>query len=114
MQTLHIPYENPTPLTNLIEIFLILLIPVTLPLVFGRMTGRMWQGWMIYTVMLILFLGGFCTLYAAELAGNPLVKELGVSGISMEGKEVRFGLLGIVTFCHIYYSNFLRSSQLHA
>ena len=86
------PYENPTPLTNLIEVFLILLIPVTLPLVFGRMTGKMRQGWAIYTVMLILFLGGFCTLYAAELAGNPLVKELGVSGISMEGKEVRFGL----------------------
>ncbi len=86
------PFENPTSLTNLIEVFLILLIPVTLPFVFGRMTGRMWQGWMIYTVMLILFLGGVCTLYAAELAGNPLVKELGVSGISMEGKEVRFGL----------------------
>ena len=86
------PYENPTPLTSLIEIFLILLIPATMPLVFGRMSGRMWQGWMIYTVMLVLFLGGFCTLYAAELAANPLVKELGVSGISMEGKEVRFGL----------------------
>ena len=92
------PYENPTSLTNLIEVFLILLIPVTLPLVFGRMTGKMWQGWMIYTVMLVLFLGGFCTLYAAELTGNPLVKELGVSGISMEGKEVRFGLLGSSLF----------------
>lgn len=88
------PYENPTPLTNFIEIFLILIIPATLPLVFGRMVGKMRQGWMIYTVMLILFLCGFFTLYAAELAGNPLIKELGVSGISMEGKEVRFGLLG--------------------
>lgn len=92
------PYENPTSLTNLIEVFLILLIPVTLPLVFGRMTGKMWQGWMIYTVMLVLFLGGFCTLYAAELTGNPLVKELGVSGISMEGKEVRLGLFGSSLF----------------
>ncbi len=86
------PYENPTPLTNMIEVFLILLIPVTLPLVFGRMTGKVREGWMIYTVMLILFLGGFCALYAAELAGNPLIEKLGVSGISMEGKEVRFGL----------------------
>ena len=86
------PYENPTPLTNLIEVFLILLIPVTLPLVFGRMSGKMREGWMIYTVMLILFLSGFGMLYTAELAGNPLVTELGVSGISMEGKEVRFGL----------------------
>ncbi len=92
------PYENPTSLTNLIEVFLILLIPVTLPLVFGRMTGKMWQGWMIYTVMLVLFLGSFCTLYAAELTGNPLVKELGVSGISMEGKEVRLGLFGSSLF----------------
>lgn len=88
------PFENPTLLTNFIEIFLILLIPATLPLVFGRMIGKMRQGWMIYTVMLILFLCGFITLYAAELTGNPLIKELGVSGISMEGKEVRFGLLG--------------------
>jgi K+-transporting ATPase ATPase A chain len=92
------PYENPTPLTNLIEIFLILLIPVTLPLVFGRMAGKMRQGWMVYTVMLILFLSGLCTLYAAEMAGNPLVGELGVSGISMEGKDVRFGLLGSSLF----------------
>ena len=92
------PYENPTPLTDLIENFLILIIPVTLPLVFGRMAGKMRQGWVIYTVMLILFLGGFCALYAAELAGNPLVKELSVSGISMEGKEVRFGLLGSSLF----------------
>ena len=86
------PYESPTPLVNLIEIFLILLIPVTLPLVFGRMTGNMRQGWVIYAVMLMLFLSGLSSLYAAELEGNPLVKELEVSGISMEGKEVRFGL----------------------
>ena len=86
------PYENPTPFTNLIEIFLILLIPVTLPLVFGRMTGNMRQGLVIYGIMLVLFLFGLGTLYAAELAGNPLIKEIGVSGISMEGKEVRFGL----------------------
>jgi potassium-transporting ATPase potassium-binding subunit len=92
------PYENPTPLTNLIEIFLILLIPITLPLVFGRMIGNMRQGWAIYTVMLILFLCGFCALYATEMAGNPLIKELGVSGISMEGKDVRFGLLGSSLF----------------
>jgi K+-transporting ATPase ATPase A chain len=86
------PYENPTPLTNLIEIFLILIISATLPLVFGRMVGSMREGWVIYGIMLVLFILGFGTLYAAELAGNPLIKELGVSGISMEGKEVRFGL----------------------
>ena len=92
------PYENPTPLTNMIEIFLILIISAALPLVFGRMVGSMKEGWVIYGIMLVLFLLGFGALYAAELAGNPLIKELGVSGISMEGKDVRFGLLGSSLF----------------
>ena len=56
------------------------------------------QGWVIYAIMLVLFLGGFGALYAAELAGNPLIKGLGVSGISMEGKEVIFGLWGSSLF----------------
>ena len=88
------PYENPTPITNLIEAFLILLVPATLPFVFGRMSGAMRQGWAIYAVMLTIYAAALTGLYAAELAGNPLVAELGVTGISMEGKEVRFGLLG--------------------
>jgi K+-transporting ATPase ATPase A chain len=92
------PYENPTPLTNIIEIFLMLIISAALPLVFGRMVGSMKEGWVIYGIMLVLFLCGFYTLYAAELAGNPLIKELGVYGISMEGKEVRFGLWGSSLF----------------
>lgn len=92
------PYESPTPLTNLIEIFLILIISATLPLVFGRMIGSMREGWVIYGIMLLLFIFGFGTLYAAELAGNPLMKELGISGISMEGKEVMFGLWGSSLF----------------
>ncbi len=92
------PYENPTPLTNIIEVFLLLIISAALPLVFGRMVGSMREGWVIYSIMLVLFVLGFSALYAAELAGNPLIKELGVSGISMEGKEVRFGLLGSSLF----------------
>ena len=92
------PYENPTATSNLIEAFLILLVPAALPFVFGRMTGAMRQGWAIYAVMLMIYVAAFGGLYAAELAGNPLVSELGVSGISMEGKEVRFGLLGTALF----------------
>ncbi|WP_332449150.1 potassium-transporting ATPase subunit KdpA [Methanoculleus sp.] len=92
------PYENPTAISNLIEAFLILLVPAALPFVFGRMTGAMRQGWAIYAVMLTIYVAAFGGLYAAELAGNPLVGELGVSGISMEGKEVRFGLLGTALF----------------
>jgi K+-transporting ATPase ATPase A chain len=92
------PYENPTAISNLIEAFLILLVPAALPFVFGRMTGAMRQGWAIYAVMLTIYVAAFGGLYAAELAGNPLMGELGVSGISMEGKEVRFGLLGTALF----------------
>lgn len=92
------PYENPTPVTNLIEAFLILLVPAALPFVFGRMAGAMRQGWAIYAVMLVIYVAALGGLYAAELAGNPLVGELGVSGISMEGKEVRFGLMGTALF----------------
>ena len=71
-----------------------LIISATLPLVFGRMVGSMRQGWVIYSIMLVLFLLGFCTLYAAELAGNPLIKELGVSGISMKEKKSGLGYGG--------------------
>jgi K+-transporting ATPase ATPase A chain len=92
------PYENPTPFINLIEIFLILIIPTALPLVFGRMTGRMREGWVIYGIMLLLFVCGLGALYVAELEGNPLIKELDISGISMEGKEARFGLWGSSLF----------------
>jgi K+-transporting ATPase ATPase A chain len=78
------------------------------------MVGNMKQGWVIYAIMLVLFLGGLGTFYASELAGNPLIKGLGVSGVSMEGKEVMFRTLGFVALCHIDYSNVHRGSQLHA
>ncbi len=92
------PYENPTPFTNLVEIFLILLIPTALPFVFGRMAGSMRQGWAIYAVMLVIYLSALGVLYTAELGGNPLMGQYGVTGISMEGKEVRFGLGGTALF----------------
>jgi len=92
------PYENPTPLTNLFEAFLVLLVPATLPFVFGRMAGSMRQGWAIYAVMLVIYLGALGALYAVELGGNPLVTDLGVTGVSMEGKEVRFGAGGTALF----------------
>ncbi len=90
------PFENPNPLTNLFEVFLILLIPAAIPFMFGEAVGDRRQGYLLYAVMLFIFLGAFAALYAAELAGNPLLT--GVSGISMEGKEVRFGLGGTVLF----------------
>jgi K+-transporting ATPase ATPase A chain len=90
------PFENPSPLTNLVEVFLLLLVPAAVPFMFGEAVGDRRQGYLLYGVMLALFLGAFAALYAAELAGNPLLA--GTSGIPMEGKEVRFGLAGTALF----------------
>jgi K+-transporting ATPase ATPase A chain len=92
------PYENPTPVTNIFEVFLMLLIPAALPFTFGEINGDRRQGWALYLVMLILFGIAFTILYTAELDGNPLLQNLGASGISMEGKEVRFSLEGTALF----------------
>ena len=92
------PFENPTPLTNFIEILMILLIPAGLTYTFGRMVGSTRQGWAIYAAMLILFVSALSAMYAAEYHGNPLVQKMGVQGIYLEGKEVRFGLGPSVLF----------------
>lgn len=88
------PFENPTPLTNFIEILLILLIPAALTYTFGVMVGNTRQGWMLLGVMLFILVSAFGVLQWAESSGNPLVAKLGVQSINMEGKEVRFGLAG--------------------
>lgn len=90
------PFENPTPLSNLVEVFLLLLVPAAVPFMFGEAVGDRRQGYLLYGVMLALFLGAFAALYGAELAGNPLLSD--VAGVSMEGKEVRFGLAGTALF----------------
>ncbi|MDD2853351.1 MAG: potassium-transporting ATPase subunit KdpA [Desulfuromonadaceae bacterium] len=88
------PFENPTPLSNFIEILLILLIPGALTYTFGVMAGNTHQGWMLLGVMLFILIGAFGVLQWAESSGNPLVAKLGVQSINMEGKEVRNGLAG--------------------
>jgi K+-transporting ATPase ATPase A chain len=90
------PFENPTQFTNLVKVFLLLFVPAAIPFMFGEAVGDRRQGYVLYGVMLALFLGAFAALYAAELSGNPLLPE--VSGISMEGKEVRFGLAGTALY----------------
>jgi len=92
------PYENPTPFTNFFEIFLILLIPASLPFMFGALSGQRKQGFVIYITMMVLFIAAAGMLYSAELAGNPVFASQGVPGVSMEGKEVRFGLAGTTLF----------------
>jgi K+-transporting ATPase ATPase A chain len=102
------PYENPTPLSNFLELLSIILLPAALTNTFGRMVQHVRQGWLLYWVMLFLFIGGLFALHLSERRANPLVhgadsrSSQSLSGGSMEGKEVRFGidgtaLAGVVT-----------------
>ena len=94
------PYENPSALTNFLEMLAILLIPASLTYTFGRSVGDTRQGWAVLAAMLLLFLPLLGVLAYSEQGGNPLVAHLGVdqtasalqSGGNMEGKETRFGI----------------------
>lgn len=93
------PYENPTPFTDYLEIFALLLISAALPFTLGRMLDNNKQGWAIFASMMILFLITLGVGLSSELHGNPLLAKLGVEhGVNMEGKEVRSGLLSSVLF----------------
>lgn len=92
------PYENPTPLSNVVEIFLILAVAGGFTYTFGRISGNTRQGWALLTVMLAVLVCAMLVLYQAESSGNPLVAKLGVHGINMEGKEVRFSPVGSSLF----------------
>jgi K+-transporting ATPase ATPase A chain len=97
------PFENPTALTNLIQILLIFSIGAALTNVFGRMVGDQRQGWAIFAVMGLLFLAGTTVLYWSEAAGNPLFAHLPIDQFAgnMEGKEVRFGIANSALFATI-------------
>jgi potassium-transporting ATPase potassium-binding subunit len=87
------PYENPTPLSNFLELLAILLIPAALCETFGRMVGDQRQGWAVLAAMTVLFLAVTIPLMASEQALNPALARLGVETPAfMEGKEVRFGI----------------------
>jgi potassium-transporting ATPase potassium-binding subunit len=101
------PFENPTPLTNLIEMFSIFAISSGLTYTLGRMTGSQRHGWTVWAAMAVLFLAGVTTAYWAEAQGNPLLhgvdqRASGMqSGGNMEGKEVRFGIANTALFATI-------------
>jgi K+-transporting ATPase ATPase A chain len=94
------PYENPTPLSNFLEMLAILLIPAALCWTYGEMVGDRRQGWAILAAMLIIYFPLTIGVMSAEQAGNPALPDLGVdqqaslmqSGGNMEGKETRFGI----------------------
>jgi potassium-transporting ATPase potassium-binding subunit len=101
------PFENPTPLSNLIEMFSIFAISAGLTYTLGRMTGSQRHGWAVWAAMAILFLAGVTTAYWAETRGNPLLAgadqraSMMQSGGNMEGKEVRFGMANSTLFATI-------------
>jgi len=88
------PFENPTPLSDFLELLSILLIGAALCYTFGRMIGDTRQGWALMAAMTILFVGFLAVCLVSEQAGNPILAHLGVSQPlgNMEGKEVRFGV----------------------
>ncbi len=92
------PFENPTGLTNLVELMLMLLVPAAFTATFGRMLGRQRQGWALYAAMMVMFLGGTAVIYAAEAHGTPALHAAGIHGASLEGKEQRFGTVGSALF----------------
>jgi potassium-transporting ATPase potassium-binding subunit len=97
------PYENPTPFTNLLEMFLIFAISAGLPITLGIMTGKRRHGWAVFWAMAILFLSAAFVCAYAEQRGNPILQHLGVAtaGGNMEGKEVRFGVGDTALFATI-------------
>jgi K+-transporting ATPase ATPase A chain len=102
------PFENPTPLTNLIELFSIFAVSAGLTYTLGRMTGSPAHGWAVWAAMAILFLVGVTTAYWAESQGNPLYPATVAQhvtnsqpGGNMEGKETRFGIANSALFATV-------------
>ena len=101
------PFENPTPLSNLLQMLSIFAIPAGLTYTLGRMTGSQRHGWAVWAAMAILFLCGVTTAYWAEARGNPLLHGVDQHataqqpGGNMEGKEVRFGIAHSALFATV-------------
>jgi K+-transporting ATPase ATPase A chain len=103
------PYENPTALSNFLQMLAIFLIPTALVFMFGRMVGDLRQGWAVLSAMTLIFVVAVVVVTAAEQQGNPLLAPLGVDqaasalqpGGNMEGKEARFGIAASGLFAAI-------------
>jgi potassium-transporting ATPase potassium-binding subunit len=97
------PYENPTALSNLVQMLLLVLAGAGLTNVFGRMVGDQRQGWAVFAAMGLMMLIGVTVAYWAEAGGNPAFAAFGVDNIggNMEGKEVRFGIANSALFATV-------------
>ena len=97
------PFENPTPLSNFLQMLSIFAIPSALTWYLGRMVKNQAHGWSVWAAMMTLFLAGVLLCWYAEAAGNPIHHQLGVAaaGGNMEGKEVRFGIFNSALFATV-------------
>ena len=103
------PFENPTPVSNFLQLLSIFVIPAGLTYTFGKMVKDTRQGWVIFAAMSVLFFAGVFVAYAAEQSGNPILESLGLEnhatatqpGGNMEGKEVRFGIANSALFATV-------------
>jgi K+-transporting ATPase ATPase A chain len=97
------PYENPTPLSNFLQILSIFAIPSALTYYLGRMVKNQGHGWAVWSAMFVVFITGVLVSWHYEAAGNPIMHQLGVDPASgnMEGKEVRFGIFNSALFATI-------------
>jgi len=95
------PFENPTALSNFVQMISIFAIGAALTNVFGRMVGNQRQGWAVLAVMGVLFIAGVVVCYWAEAHGNDILNAMGLNGGNMEGKEVRFGIIASALFAVI-------------
>jgi K+-transporting ATPase ATPase A chain len=103
------PFENPTPLSNFIQLLSIFVIPAGLTYTFGKMVKDTRQGWALFAAMSVLFLAGVFVSYSAEQYGNPILAAFGIEshptatqpGGNMEGKEVRFGIANSALFATV-------------
>jgi K+-transporting ATPase ATPase A chain len=97
------PFENPTPLSNFVQMISIFAIPSALTYYLGKMVKNQAHGWAVWSAMAILFLAGFTVCYWAEARGNPMMEQVGVheGDGNMEGKEVRFGIANSTLFATI-------------
>jgi K+-transporting ATPase ATPase A chain len=103
------PFENPTPISNFVQMLMIFVIPAGLMYTFGKMVGDTRQGWALFAAASVMFLVGVFVCYPVEQGGNPLLAKLGIqttasatqAGGNMEGKETRFGIASTTLFATI-------------
>src|SRR5215217_3756143 len=97
------PFENPTPLSNFLQMLSIFAIPSALTYYLGRMVKNQRHGWAVWSAMFVMFVAGMLVAWKFEADGNPMHHQLGVAAVdgNMEGKEVRFGIFNSALFATI-------------